>query len=86
MSSIYVVAKGKSASIESICLWKVWAAFLRPKGMNMYSKRPKGVIIAVFGTSVAETGIWWYALCKSTVEKMVAPSNQCRSSVMSGRG
>jgi hypothetical protein len=34
-------------------------AFLNPKGILMYSKRPKGMVVAVFCTSAGLTGIWW---------------------------
>jgi hypothetical protein len=30
-----------------------------PKGVKRYSKRPNGVMIAVFGMSAVATGIWW---------------------------
>ena len=39
--------------------WKVWAAFCRPKDIKGNSKRPKGVVIAVFWMSSGLTGIWW---------------------------
>ena len=39
--------------------WNVWPALRSPKGMRMYSNRPKGVMIAVLGTLLASTGTWW---------------------------
>ena len=37
---------------------------------------PKGVAMAVFGMSASATGIWWYALTKSSFEKIAEKS--CR--------
>jgi len=36
--------------------WKVWAELRRPKGIEVYSKRPKGVITAVLGMSAVCMG------------------------------
>jgi hypothetical protein len=30
-----------------------------PKGVNKYSNKPKGVMMAVLGISSGATGIWW---------------------------
>jgi len=38
--------------------------------MQGYSKIPKGVVIAVLMSSVW-AGIWWYALVRSILEKIV---------------
>ena len=37
--------------------WNVWAALRRPNGMRRNSKRPNGVVTAVFETSDGSTGI-----------------------------
>jgi hypothetical protein len=37
--------------------WKDCAAFVKPNGMNKYSNKPKGVMMAVFSTSPAAMGI-----------------------------
>ena len=58
----------------SINLWKACAAFLSPKGILRNSKRPNGVITAVFGMSMAATGIWLYPRTKSILEKIFFPS------------
>ncbi len=39
--------------------WKVCAALDSPNGVNKYSNKPNGVMIAVFEMSAAATGIWW---------------------------
>ena len=38
-------------------IWNVCAAFRRPKGIRINSKRLNGVVMAVFGISVGSTGI-----------------------------
>jgi hypothetical protein len=40
--------------VRSIIRWKVCAALDSPNGVNKYSNKLNGVIIAVFGMSVAE--------------------------------
>jgi hypothetical protein len=64
------VAKQKSSplSTSSINRWNVWAALRRPKDINGNSKRPKGVVMAVFWMSLEWTGIWLYALTRSILE------------------
>ena len=53
------VAEVSPLSTWSINLWKVWAAFLSPKGILVNSKSPNGVVMAVLGMSSSSTGIWW---------------------------
>ena len=57
MSSKYTNTNGRCRNNLSISLWKVWAAFFSPNGMKRYSKRPKGVQIAVLGISALDMGI-----------------------------
>ncbi len=61
-----VVDPGKAAwqplMALSMCHWKDDPAFLRPKGILLYSNRLKGVVMAVFCMSSGLTGIWWYTL------------------------
>jgi hypothetical protein len=65
---------GLAVSNGSIpCRWKDGPAFLRPKGIRLYSNKPKGVVMAVFCTSAGFTGIWWYPFVKSILEKTVQP-------------
>jgi hypothetical protein len=59
----------ESPRMSSMKRWKVWAAFRRQKDMKGNSKRPKGVVIAVFCISAGWTGIWLYALTRSILEK-----------------
>ena len=61
-------------------------AFLRPKGIRLYSNRPKGVVMAVFCTSAGFTGIWWYPFLKSILEKTVQPAALAAKSSMLGSG
>ena len=53
-------------------LWKVCAAFRRPNGIFRNPNSPKGVVTAVLGMSSGETGIWWYAQTRSSLEKNVS--------------
>ena len=48
--------------------------------MRTNSNKPNGVVTAVLGVSDGSTGIWWYALTRSSFEKMVVP---CREVVKS---
>ncbi len=57
-SSMYANTPSKPSVVRSIILWKVCAALESPNGVNKYSKRPKGVMIAIFGMSAVATGIW----------------------------
>ncbi len=50
------------------------------------SKRPKGVIIAVFGISDFCIGTWWYPFSKSILEKIVEPCKKLDKSWRLGRG
>ena len=43
--------KGRPPKILSMKRWNVIPAFFSPKGMRRNSKRPKGVMMAVFFTS-----------------------------------
>ena len=70
----------------SIKRWNVCAAFRKPKGIRTNSKRPKGVVMAVLGTSSGATGIWWNARTKSNLEKMVAPCSVAEKSCIWGMG
>ena len=58
-SSMYTYAEVIPRRTWSINLWKVSAAFLRPKGILMNSNNPKGVVAAVLGMSEGATGTWW---------------------------
>jgi hypothetical protein len=57
----------------SIKLCQVWAAFRRPKVMNINLNRPNEVEMMVFKISSGTTGIWINAFAKSTTLKMVKP-------------
>ena len=48
--------EGQVLEHECMRRWKVCAAFLRPKGIRINSKRPKGVTTAVLGMSTGCTG------------------------------
>ena len=78
--------KSKPRVTWSMKRWKLCAAFLSPKGIRTNSKRPNGVMTAVFGMSKDSTGIWWQARTKSTLEKIVAPSSVAVNSCMWGMG
>ena len=67
-------------------LWKVMPPFFRPNGILRNSKRPKGVMMAVFLMSEGWTGIWWYPFFKSSLLKMVAPARLLVMSARFGRG
>jgi hypothetical protein len=69
VSYMYGKAPSRPAHVRSIILWKVWAAFDQPNGMNKYSNKPNGVMMAVLGISSGATGIWWYPLTRSILEK-----------------
>jgi len=66
-SSIYAKQKSKSLRITSMKRWNFWAAFRMPKDIQGNSKRPKGVVMAVFWMS-GWTGIWCYVLTRSNLE------------------
>jgi len=53
--------------------------------MNGNSKRPNGVVMAVFGMSSA-TGIWLNAPTRSTVKNTVAPCKAYAKTWMCGTG
>ncbi len=55
-SSMYRNSPSRPAQVQSIILWKVWALFDRPKGVNKFSNKPKGVMMAVFG--IILSGNW----------------------------
>jgi hypothetical protein len=74
MSSTQAKAAWQSGMALSTCRWKDSPAFLRPKGIRLYSNKPKGVVMAVFFTSAGFTGIWWYPFLKSILEKTVQPA------------
>ena len=84
-SSMYAKTPG-SWPVTSIRRWKVWAAFLSPNGIRRNSKRPKGVAIAVLGTSSAQTGTWWYPLTRSIFEKTWHPERSIARSWRCGMG
>ena len=67
-------------------LWKVWPAFFNPKGILRNSHRPKGVMTAVFSTSLAATGICQYPFLRSMVVKTFIPSSLVDRSSMCGGG
>ncbi len=56
VSSMYGNVPSRSAQVWSITLWKVWAAFDKPKGVNKYSNKPKGVIWAFYGCLQEQLG------------------------------
>jgi hypothetical protein len=47
--SIYANTPSRPSVVQSIIFFNVCAALDSPKGVNKYSNRPNGVIIAVFG-------------------------------------
>ena len=49
----------KSLNTSSINLMKVVGAFVKPKGMNIHSKRPSLDLKVIFKTSVGSIGTWW---------------------------
>jgi hypothetical protein len=61
MSSKYTTRKElvKGLNTSSINLIKVVGAFVKPKGMTIYSKRPSLDLNVVFHTSVGSMGTWW---------------------------
>ena len=66
--------------------WKDMPAFFNPKGIRRNSKRPNGVMIAVFFTSEGWTGIWWKPFFRLSLLKMEAPARLLVMSAMLGRG
>ena len=50
------------------------------------SKRPNGVMIAVFLMSSGAMGIWWYPRTRSITEKIVAPAVAAVKEWMCGSG
>ena len=66
----------ESSVTSSIKRWNVWAALRSPNGIRTNSNRPKGVVIAVLGTSSGCTGIWWYALTRSSFVNICLPSKR----------
>jgi hypothetical protein len=56
--SMYVNTPSKPSVVLSIILWKVCEVLDSLKGVNKYSNKPSGVMIAVFGMSSIATGIW----------------------------
>ncbi len=57
-SSMYANTPSRPSVVQSIILWKVCAALDNPNGVNKYSNKQNGVIIAIFGMSAAAIGIW----------------------------
>ncbi len=47
-SSTHSKTASQSLMAQSTSRWKDATAFLKPKGILMYSKRPKGMVVAVF--------------------------------------
>ena len=78
---------GMPAKMLSTNLWKVWPAFSSPKGILRNSHRPKGVMTAVFSTSLASTGICQYPFLRSMVVKNGECQPRCcpRTSGRSGQ-
>ena len=58
-SSIYTKHKCNPPTTWSMNRWKVWPALRKPNGIRVNSNRPKGIVMAVFGTSAGSIGIWW---------------------------
>jgi hypothetical protein len=56
MSVMFLISR--PSLVQSIILWKVCVALDSPKGVNKYSNKPNGIMIAVFGMSLVTTGIW----------------------------
>jgi hypothetical protein len=71
----------KTSFIKQI---KVVSALVNPKGMANHSYNPNLVLKAVFHSSPSFILIWWYQLCKSTLENTVEPLNL--SSILSNLG
>ena len=56
------------------------------KGHTDELKQPEGVVTAVLGMSPGSTGIWWYALTRSILLKIVAPRSEDVKSCRWGTG
>ena len=72
--------------MESIILWNMFPAFLRPKGRRRNSNMPKGVMIAVLQMSSSAIVTWYYPFCESSLEKTVEPAILDEKSAMLGYG
>jgi hypothetical protein len=57
-SSMYANTPSRPSVVQSIILRKVCEALDSPKGVNKYSNKLNGVMIAVFGMFSVATGIW----------------------------
>ncbi len=55
---MYANTLSRPSTVQFIMHGKVCAALDIPNGVNKYLNKPNGVIIAVFGMSVATTGIF----------------------------
>lgn len=53
---MFAKQKGCLRKTLSMNRWKARPEFLRPKGILIYSNRPNGVIMAVFGISSGSQG------------------------------
>ncbi len=56
------------------------------EGVQVYSNRPNGVMMAVLGMSAAFMGTWWYPFFRSILEKCVHPAALAAKSSMLGTG
>lgn len=73
---ICVCTKSRPLRMSFMNLWKVSAAFLKPKDMHENSKSPDEVMITVLGLSSKAMEIWWYALTTLIVDKIVVHVKQ----------
>ena len=70
---------------DSINLWKVAGALVRPKGIHSHSQKPKGPTIkAVRGLASSSISTCQYPDFKSSVENHTAPCKQSRVSSILG--
>ena len=86
ISSTHANARSTSLMARSTCRWKDAPGLRSPNPMRRYSKRPKGVAMAVLGTSAGFTGIWWYPFRRSIFVKTVQPAAFAAKSSMLGSG
>ena len=66
--------------------WKNAGAHVSPKGTLIYLYFPNGEVNAVLGIEDLSTGIWWYPVHRSNVEKYFVPFNWRKISSTLGMG
>lgn len=85
-SSIYGKTKSNPRKTSCINRWNVWAALQRPKVINMNSKSPNGVVMAVLAMSSGWIGTWWNAFCRTIFENTIFSCKLFLKSVRYGNG